>query len=193
MRSPDRRSCCCSINSVTASGSSTIACGRSRPTATGCGASASFTTTGTRVKWAPGRLQLSSLTLLSRRALRRQLRTSRRVCSPCPSGFWRASLGLMTSSRHHVATRGIQRAMRAALRQAAISKPATPHSLRLYAESRLCRTRHRRDFFATHLLENGYGIRTVHELPGHAATTMIYAGVLKLGGRSVPSRLDALR
>ena len=101
----------------------------------------------------------------------------------------------MTSSRHHVATRGIQRAMRAALRQAAISKPATPHSLRLYAESRLCRTRHRRDFFATHLLENGYGIRALHELLGHAdvATTMIYAGVLKLGGRSVPSRLDALR
>ena len=83
--------------------------------------------------------------------------------------------------------------MQPALRQAAISKPAIPHSLRHYAESRLCPTRHRRDFFATHLLENGYGIRTVQELPGHAATTMIYAGVLKLGERGVRSRLDALR
>ena len=99
----------------------------------------------------------------------------------------------MTSSRHHVEARGIRRAMQPALRQAAISKPAIPHSLRHYAESRLCRTRHRRDFFATHLLENGYGIRTLHESLGHAATTMIYAGVLKLGERGVPSRLDALR
>ena len=69
-------------------------------------------------------------------ALRRQPRTRRRVRSPCPSGFWRASLGLMTSSRHHVEARGIKRAMRPALRQAAISKRVTPHSLRHYAESR---------------------------------------------------------
>jgi site-specific recombinase XerD len=96
----------------------------------------------------------------------------------------------MTSSRHHVATHGIQRAMRAALRQAAISKPVTPTQL-----AALCRTRHRRDFFTAHLLENGYGIRTVHELLGHAdvATTMIYTQVLKRGGRGVRSRLDALR
>jgi site-specific recombinase XerD len=99
----------------------------------------------------------------------------------------------MASSRQHVAAQGIQRAMRAALRQAAISKPATPHSLRHYAESRLCRTRHRRDFFATHLLENGYGIRTGHESLGHVATTMIYGHVLKRSGRTVRSRLDALR
>jgi integrase len=67
------------------------------------------------------------------------------------------------------------------------------HSLRHYAEFRLCRTRHRRNFFATDLLENGYGIRTVHESLGHVGTTMIYAGVLKRGERGVRSRLDALR
>jgi integrase len=82
--------------------------------------------------------------------------------------------------RHHLHESVLQRAVKEAARRAGLTKPATCHTFR--------------HSFATHLLEDGYDIRTVQELLGHRdlTTTMIYTHVVNRGWGAVRSPADRL-
>ena len=80
--------------------------------------------------------------------------------------------------RHHIDPGSLQKAVKTAVKAAGLTKHVSCHTFR--------------HSFATHLLENGYDIRTVQELLGHkdARTTMIYTHVLNQGPMGVRSPLD---
>jgi len=98
---------------------------------------------------------------------------------PAKSHYRDAETGMR--HRYHLHESVIQKAVRAASLRIGSSKRVSPHIFR--------------HSFATHLLQDGYDIRTVQELLGHkdVRTTMIYTPVLNRGAMGVSSPLDTPR
>jgi len=80
--------------------------------------------------------------------------------------------------RYHMYPSSLQKAFKKAVEKAKIPKPASVHTLR--------------HSFATHLIEDGYDIRTIQELLGHSdlSTTMVYTHVAQKNKLGVKSPLD---
>lgn len=80
--------------------------------------------------------------------------------------------------RYHIHGTSVQKVFKRTLRKSGITKHGSTHTLR--------------HSFATHLLEDGYDIRTIQELLGHKSvkTTMLYTHVMNKGGMGVRSPLD---
>lgn len=86
----------------------------------------------------------------------------------------------LKEGRWHLDESLLQRAVKQAIIESGITKPASCHTLR--------------HCFATHLLEDGYDIRTIQELLGHSdiRTTMVYTHVLTRNPGEIVSPLDRL-
>ncbi len=95
---------------------------------------------------------------------------SKLYVEPCSGLTW----------RYHLHESVLQKAVKEAVKKAGLAKPASCHTFR--------------HSFGTHLLEDGYDIRTIQELLGHrdVSTTMIYTHVLNRGGSGVASPADRL-
>lgn len=87
------------------------------------------------------------------------------------------SQAIRDQRRWHAVPEGVQKAMRAAVKAAGVTKRVTPHTLR--------------HAFATHLIERGVNIKSLAEAMGHESI-MTTSGYCHASALSVPSPLESL-